>query len=93
MFGILFVLSCSYFVPVGVEDYESGAPSEGAAVIYERGNSYFKEKEYQKAISEFTKIIKKYEDTNAYEPALYLTAFSYFKLKKYRDLICKLHES
>lgn len=83
--GCILCLTCAHFEYAGLEELESSAAPEKAAIIYERGNTYFKEKDYQNAIKEFTKIITKYENTDAYEPALYLTAFSYFKLKKYRE--------
>ncbi len=78
-------ISCAHFRTTVFEKYESGVTSEKAAVIYETGNNYFKEKDYRKAINEFKKIIVKYKNTDAYEPALYLTAFSYFKLNKFKS--------
>lgn len=85
--GACLCISCAAFMPVALEDYESGVAADNAAVIYERGNNHFKAKDYRNAINEFKKIIDRYENTDAYEPALYLTAFSFFKLNDYKSAL------
>jgi len=84
-YGLVLCISCVHFKPKALERFESNILEEKAAVIYEKGNSYFKEKDYKNAIIEFEKIINKYKMTDAYEPALYLAAFSYFKLNKFEQ--------
>ena len=84
-FIIILFIACAHFAPADLDEYESSIAEEKAAVIYERGNTYFKEKAYSNAINEFKKVIDKYKNTEAYEPALYLIAFSYFKLDKFKS--------
>lgn len=78
-------ISCAAFLPRSAEDYEGAVVDEDVAVIYEQGNDYFKQKNYNKAINEFSKILNRHQDTDVYEPALYLTAFSFFRLNKYKN--------
>jgi ABC-type branched-subunit amino acid transport system substrate-binding protein len=66
---------------------EADFANEKAAVIYEKGNVYFKQKEYVNAIIEFEKIIDKYQNSDAFAPSLYLTAFSYFKLNRFERAV------
>ncbi|MBN2620190.1 ABC transporter substrate-binding protein [candidate division WOR-3 bacterium] len=61
----------------------SGGDGRNAVEIYDKGNEYFKAKNYKAALAEFDIVLSKYNDTEAYEPALYLAAFSYYKLNKY----------
>lgn len=82
---ILFIVGCSHFTPVTVEEHEFGHSAERAAELYEQGNAYFKEKEYQNGINRFEEIIANYENTSAYEPALYLAAFSHYKLRNFKE--------
>jgi len=82
--GVFLIIACAHLKPNVLEKFESSITSEKAALIYERGNDYFKLKEYQKAINEFIEIINNYKNSDAYEPALYLTAFSYFKLNEFK---------
>lgn len=84
-FVIILFIACAHIKPTVLEKYEASIAEEKAAVIYERGNTYFKEKDYPNAINEFKKVIDKYKNTEAYEPALYLIAFSYFKLDKFKS--------
>lgn len=80
------VLICSIAcAPKFLERIEAGREDERAAVIYERGNTYFKQKDYKRAILEFEEILDRYEKSDAYEPSLYLTAFSYFKLNRFEQ--------
>jgi len=58
-----------------------------AATIYDKGNEYFKQKDYAKAVIEFEKIVNQYRNTNAYEPALYLAAFNYFRLDNFKNAV------
>ena len=83
--GALLIIACAHLKPAVLEKFESNIASDKAAAIYERGNDYFKLKEYHKAINEFVEIINNYKNTDAYEPALYLTAFSYFKLNEFKN--------
>jgi len=54
--------------------------ADRAATLYENGNDYFKQKDYQRAVVEFEKVVNDYPGTDAYEPALYLATFCNFKL-------------
>lgn len=83
-FGAILLISCAHIKPTVLKEYESSIASEKAAVIYEKGNNYFKEKDYKNAINELKDIILKYENTDAYEPALYLTAYSFYKLNEFK---------
>ncbi len=78
-------ISCASFLPRSSEDYEATLVDEDLAIIYERGNSYFKAMEYKNAIKEFKKILDRHKDTHVYEPALYLTAFSFYRLNNYKN--------
>lgn len=80
LFCILLSLSCGIAVFSSRSDKGNG---RNPAEIYEKGNGYFKERNYKAAIEELEIIVAKYEKSEAYEPALYLTAFSYYKLNKY----------
>ncbi len=84
LIGMIFLMSCA-LKPRVMEEYEAGRASEKAAVIYERGNTFFKQKDYRNAIKELEVVLEKYENTTAYEPALYLTAFSHYKLNNFKD--------
>lgn len=81
----LLIIACSHFTPVTVEQQEYGYSAERAAELYEQGNMYFKENAYQNAINKFEEIVANYKNTSAYEPALYLLAFSHYKLKKFEE--------
>jgi outer membrane assembly lipoprotein YfiO len=83
--SILCILACGHFTPVSVEEYEYGYSAERAAELYEQGNMHFKEDAYQNAIHKFEEIVANHENTSAYEPALYLLAFSHYKLKNFDD--------
>jgi len=82
--GLFILLSCAGFRPAVLDKFESAAASEKAAVLYEKGNDYFKQKDYKNAIKTLSEILDRYEKTDAYEPALYLTAFSFYKLNKFK---------
>jgi outer membrane assembly lipoprotein YfiO len=82
---IILILGCAYFEPQFVEKTASGMDQGQAVSIYDKGNEYFKAKDYSKAVIEFEKIIKEYRFSDAYEPALYLTAFCYYKLNDFEE--------
>jgi len=74
----------SLYCGIAITSSSSGSGNGRKAVeIYDKGNEYFKEKNYKAAIEELEIIVAKHQKTDAYEPALYLTAFSYYKLNKY----------
>ncbi|MCX7994193.1 MAG: penicillin-binding protein activator [candidate division WOR-3 bacterium] len=50
---------------------------------FEAGNNHFKAKEYEKAIIELEKVVRDYPGTEAYEPALYLLTFSYYRINSF----------
>ncbi|KPK68398.1 hypothetical protein AMJ87_11995 [candidate division WOR_3 bacterium SM23_60] len=85
LLAALLIIACSHFTPVAVEQQEYGYSAERAAELYEQGNTYFKENAYQNAINKFEEIVANYKNTSAYEPALYLLAFSHYKLKKFEE--------
>jgi ABC-type branched-subunit amino acid transport system substrate-binding protein/outer membrane protein assembly factor BamD (BamD/ComL family) len=88
LFGTLgVVLNCAYIRPKGLADIDSGVAAENAAVIYERGNNYFKRKDYSNALLAFEEIVAEYEGTESYEPALYLGAFCQYKLARFRNAV------
>ncbi|MEO0094304.1 MAG: penicillin-binding protein activator [candidate division WOR-3 bacterium] len=62
-------------------------PEERAAESFESGNKHFKAKEYEKAIVELEKVVRDYKGTEAYEPALYLLAFSYHRINNFERAI------
>jgi ABC-type branched-subunit amino acid transport system substrate-binding protein len=78
-------ISCAYIGPKGAADFESGIAAERAAVIFERGNDFFKRKDYSNALIAFEEIASKYEETESYEPALYLGAFCQYKLARFKN--------
>lgn len=82
MIVTLLIFGCA---PQFLDRMESAADAEKAAALYERGNDYFKQKEYAEAIVEFEEVLDKYRRSDAYEPALYLTAFCYFKLNDFKE--------
>jgi len=75
----LLTIGCSHFQPQFIKNISENK----AATIYETGNKYFEAKDYKKAIIEFTKIVESYTNTDAYEPSLYLLAFSCFKVNDF----------
>lgn len=82
------ILICSIAcAPKFLERIEAEREDERVVVIYEQGNTYFKQKDYKKAIIEFQKILDRHKQSDAYEPALYLTAFSYFKLNRFEQAV------
>jgi ABC-type branched-subunit amino acid transport system substrate-binding protein/outer membrane protein assembly factor BamD (BamD/ComL family) len=85
LLGTLLLMSCAHLKPKVFERFESNMAEEKAALIYERGNNYFKEKDYRDAIKELIVVVDEYDNTDAYEPALYLTAFSFYKLNKFKS--------
>ena len=68
---------------IAVSSSSSQGNGRDAVEIYEKGNTFFKEKDYKAAIEELEIIVDRHQKSEAYEPALYLTAFSYYKLNKY----------
>lgn len=81
LLGVMLLVACAGLRPAVLDQYASSKASE----IYEKGNTHFKNKEYEKAIHELDIILEKYEKTDAYEPSLFITAFSYYKLNKYKE--------
>ncbi|KPJ73436.1 hypothetical protein AMJ52_03785 [candidate division TA06 bacterium DG_78] len=81
------ILGCASLQPQYPESTEPGVGAEKAAVLYEKGNDYFKQKEYAAALTKFDEIVTKYRNTNAYEPALYLAAFCNFKLNNFEKAV------
>jgi len=86
IFAII-LLDCAYIRPKGVTDVESGMRAERAAVMFERGNDYFKRKDYSNALIVFEEIVTRYEKTEPYEPALYLGAFCQYKLARFKNAV------
>ena len=84
---IVIVLDCAYIGPKGLPEMESGIAAERAAVIFERGNGYFKRKDYSNALIAFEEIVSEYEGTEPYEPALYLGAFCQYKLARFKNAV------
>lgn len=81
---IVVVISCATFASDPKPERDAKVTSQEIASIYEKGNTYFKAKEYQNAVDELSIIIDKHEKSAAYEPALYIVAFSYYKLDKFK---------
>ncbi|MGB7054792.1 MAG: penicillin-binding protein activator [bacterium] len=84
---IIIMLNCAYIGPKGLTDIESAMAAERAAVIFERGNDYFKRKDYSNALIAFEEVVAEYEGTEPYEPALYLGAFCQYKLARFRNAV------
>jgi branched-chain amino acid transport system substrate-binding protein len=84
---IIIFLNCAYIRPKSMADIDSGMAAENAAVLFERGNDYFKRKDYGNALPAFEEIVDVYEGTESYEPALYLGAFCRYKLARFRDAV------
>jgi ABC-type branched-subunit amino acid transport system substrate-binding protein len=81
------IVNCAYFGPKGVTGIEAGMAEERAAVIFERGNDYFKRKDYSNALIAFEEVVSEYEGTEPYEPALYLGAFCQYKLARFKNAV------
>lgn len=81
---IVLMVSCATFASEATQKDGTKVTSAAIASIYEKGNTYFKAKEYQKAIDELSVIIDKHKESVAYEPALYIIAFSNYKLNKFK---------
>jgi ABC-type branched-subunit amino acid transport system substrate-binding protein len=79
----IFVLNCISIRPQPTSDTDI----ERAAVIFERGNDYFKRKDYANALVAFEEIVAKYSATEYFEPALYLGAFCQYKLARFKNAI------
>jgi len=84
---IIIMLHCAYIGPKGPTDRESIMAAERAAVIFERGNDYFKRKDYSNALIAFEEVATEYEGTEPYEPALYLAAFCQYKLARFKNAV------
>ena len=82
---IILVLGCAYIRPKGVTEMDSQRAAEKAAVTFERGNDYFKRKDYSNALVTFEEIVDKYTGTESYEPALYLSSFCQYKLARFKN--------
>jgi outer membrane protein assembly factor BamD (BamD/ComL family)/ABC-type branched-subunit amino acid transport system substrate-binding protein len=84
LLSIILVISCATFASESGYEGDTKVTSAEIADIYEQGNTYFKAKQYQKAIDELSIIIDKHRSSAAYEPALYIVAFSYYKLDNFK---------
>ncbi len=83
----IILLNCAFIGPKGAMDYESGIAAERAAEIFERGNDFFKRKDYSNALVAFSEIVSEYPETEPYEPALYLGSFCQFKLARFKNAV------
>ncbi len=81
------LLGCATFGPRPGADIPTERAEEHAAIIFERGNDLFKRKDYENALPAFEEIVSRYAATDAYEPAMYLTAFCYYKLARYKNAV------
>lgn len=81
---VLIAISCATFASEATQPDGAKVTSVEIASIYEKGNTLFKAKEYQKAITELSIIIEKHKKSAAYEPALYIIAFSNYKLDRFK---------
>lgn len=79
----ILVLNCISIKPQVLRDTDI----EKAAVTFERGNDYFKRKDYSNALIAFEEVVDKYSATEYYEPALYLGAFSQYKLARFKNAV------
>lgn len=84
---IIVLLSCAYIRPKGVADLDSQRVADRAAVTFERGNDYFKRKDYSNALVAFEEIVEKFSGTESYEPALYLGSFCQYKLARFKNAV------
>lgn len=83
----LLLLGCAYIRPKGAADMDSQRVAEIAAVTFERGNDYFKRKDYSNALVAFEEVVEKYSGTESYEPALYLGSFCQYKLARFKNAV------
>ncbi len=83
---ILF-FGCAQIQPSILKQYEAEYANEKAITLFEKGQDYFNKKAYTRALEQFQLIIKKYKKSDAYEPALYLTAFCYYKLNRFEKAV------
>ncbi len=74
------MIDCAGFKPAMISSIETAGNEDRAALIFEKGNALYKEKDFQGAFNEFKIIVDKYKKTTAYEPSLYLLAFCYHRL-------------
>ncbi|MGB3342168.1 MAG: ABC transporter substrate-binding protein [bacterium] len=84
LLSIIVTISCATFASEPAQESDIKVTSKEIAAIYEKGNTYFKAKQYQNAIDELNIIIDKHKESAAYEPALYIVAFSNYKLDKFK---------
>jgi outer membrane protein assembly factor BamD (BamD/ComL family) len=84
LLSIIVMISCATFASGPAQESDTKVTSKEIAAIYEKGNTHFKAKEYQNAIDELNIIIDKHQESAAYEPALYIVAFSNYKLDKFK---------
>ncbi len=78
---ILFFLACGPLLP------RFSPSAERAAEYFEAGNNHFKTKQYEKAIVELEKVVRDFPGTQAYEPALYLLTFSYYRINNFEKAV------
>ncbi|OPX18452.1 hypothetical protein BXT86_01245 [candidate division WOR-3 bacterium 4484_100] len=84
---LLIFLGCAYLQPKILKQYEAEFANEKAVVLFEKGQDYFNKKSYAQALKQFQPIIEKYKKSDAFEPALYLTAFCYYKLNLFEKAV------
>lgn len=84
---IILLLDCASLRPKAPTDADYERAAEEAAVIFERGNDYFKRKDYGNALIAFEEIVNDYKTTEPYEHALYLGAFCQYKLARFKNAV------
>jgi len=83
----ILLFGCATIRPKALSDIDTERASERAAITFERGNDYFKRKDYGNALLAFEEIVTEYAATEPYEPALYLGAFCQYKLARYKNAV------
>jgi ABC-type branched-subunit amino acid transport system substrate-binding protein len=86
-FVTVLLLGCATIRPRVLTDLDTERVAERAATTFERGNDYFKRKDYGNALLAFEEIVNEYAATEPYEHALYLAAFCQYKLARYRNAV------
>lgn len=81
---IALFLNCASLRPKAPTDADYGRSAEEAAILFERGNDYFKRKDYGNALISFEEIVNDYKATEPFEHALYLAAFCQYKLARFK---------
>lgn len=84
---VIVLVGCASISPKVLTDAESQRAAERAAIIFEKGNDYFKRKDYGNALIAFEELVAEYPTTDPYEPALYLGAFCHYKLARFQNAV------